>query len=310
MDIGRRDDRMIFDLIQFCEDRSIEYNTAGKNVTEGWINVNCPFCDDPSNHLGYHPKTGKFNCWKCGSHSLFDVLQEWDVRSIKKIIKQYQSGEPEIQQRSVNDEREITLPSGSYQPNLHRWERLPHYQTYLKSRRFNIHQLINDWDIYFGGIVGEWKWRIICPIYHNSKLVSYVGRGISNKQEPKYLNLHGANLKNYLYGYDHCREGSVIVVEGITDVWRLGRGNAVATFGTQHTISQIQLLKKFRKVGVMFDREDKAQEEAQKIVNYLTLVGVEAEILHLPKGEEEVHDPADLSDNTAYSLVKKFKLNL
>ena len=41
-----------FDIISYLENRGVSYWTEGKNVTDGWVNINCPFSPDPSNHLG------------------------------------------------------------------------------------------------------------------------------------------------------------------------------------------------------------------------------------------------------------------
>jgi len=44
----------------------VQYITEGPNCKRGWVNVRCPFCDDPSEHLGMNLETGAFNCWRCG----------------------------------------------------------------------------------------------------------------------------------------------------------------------------------------------------------------------------------------------------
>ena len=55
-----------FDIINYLENREIDYHKAGeKNVGKGWININCPFCDDPSWHLGINLKSKFFNCYIC-----------------------------------------------------------------------------------------------------------------------------------------------------------------------------------------------------------------------------------------------------
>jgi DNA primase len=110
------------------------------------------------------------------------------------------------------------------------------------------------------------------------------------------------NLKDYLYGYDSCVGDSVVVVEGITDVWRLGMGVAVATLGTQTTLAQISLLRKFKKVIILFDRGEDAQKEADKIKQTLLVLGVSVVNEHLPEG---VEDPADMFDDQVEDFLKK-----
>lgn len=296
----------MFDFVRFCDEGEIPYKTSGNNVTEGWININCPFCNDPSEHLGFDPATENLNCWRCGKHDLLTLLRELADASPFGIIKQYQTGDTEIE-RPLREEREkpasIDLPPEAYKPTHSLREGgKSNYAAYLKKRGFDPEHIMSEWNIYAGGYVGEYKCRLIIPVYYNHNLVSYTGRDITGEQEPPYRHLEGVDIKNYLYGYDHCHN-TVIVVEGVTDVWRIGKGIAVATFGIKYTMAQLCLLKKFNKVGVLFDVGEQAQEEAEKIVNALTLVGVDAHNLALPKG---IDDPAELSNEEARKIAKIF----
>ena len=65
-----------FDIIAYLENRNIPYKSCGKNVSEGWIGIHCPFpfCSDPSTHLGINLSSKAVNCWICGGHSLYDLL--------------------------------------------------------------------------------------------------------------------------------------------------------------------------------------------------------------------------------------------
>ena len=51
------------------------------------------------------------------------------------------------------------------------------------------------------------------------------------------------NYKDILYNMDRVQGEKVVVVEGITDVWRMGDG-FVASFGTTLTSAQINLSDK------------------------------------------------------------------
>ena len=58
----------MFDVISFLEEYNIDYTTSGKNVTSGWVEINCPFCgDDPSYHMGVNLSSGLYHCWICGA---------------------------------------------------------------------------------------------------------------------------------------------------------------------------------------------------------------------------------------------------
>ena len=94
---------------------------------------------------------------------------------------------------------------------------------------------------------------------------------------------------------------SVVIVEGITDVWRLGPG-AVATFGIEWTNEQALLLKNFARVFVMYDfEEEQAEEQAYKLgVTLSGLGGVSVEKLYVPGHDG---DPGDLTNEKARSLM-------
>lgn len=301
----------MFDMISFLEEFGVDYITKGKNVTEGWINIQCPFCDDPSEHLGYDPKSGHLSCWRCGSKFLDNLLRELlNTKEVSDIMEKYQiEGEAEIKytrKEKKEISKEVEMPCGAYQPNQIWHNKKDKYALYLKNRNFDPEDIKREWNIWFGGYTGDYKFRIIIPVYYKHCLMSYVARDITGLQEPKYLNMPGGNIKEYLYGYDQCHN-TVIVVEGVTDVWRLGKGVAVATFGTKTTMAQLLLLKKFKRVGILFDRGESAQEEAEKIVNALSLIGIEVHNLSLPEG---ANDPAEMTEVQARELVKEFfKIN-
>jgi len=64
------------DIIELLEEHDIQFWRTGKNVSRGWVGLQCPFCDDDSNHLGIHKKSLRCRCWKCGGHKLINTLME------------------------------------------------------------------------------------------------------------------------------------------------------------------------------------------------------------------------------------------
>lgn len=107
--------------------------------------------------------------------------------------------------------------------------------------------------------------------------------------------------RELLYDPDNAHGNTVMVVEGVTDVWRLGDG-AVATFGTSlsKTSPQIMLLQRFRKVFVIFDTEPKAQAKAKWLRDQLSVLGIWAINVRLKTG-----DPGDMTPEQALELRKE-----
>jgi hypothetical protein len=63
------------DIVELLEENNVRIWTRGNNVSKGWIGLNCPFCDDATNHLGIKLSDYRCRCWKCGKKSLQAVLQ-------------------------------------------------------------------------------------------------------------------------------------------------------------------------------------------------------------------------------------------
>jgi len=301
---------MNFDIITFLEDLDIPYTYSSE-----WINMQCPFCHDAGEHIGIHLEKGSINCWKCGTHKLPKLIKEFETdKNPYEIIKKYKKGKNEesicstqtqtYQQNKAENERnnnkvgrhrQISLPVGIY-------DFTKRHKRYLIDRRFNPKELSKDWRVSKGTEgIGDYKFRIIIPIYHEGKLVSFQGRDITGKQKDKYKTCHDTNIKNYLYGLDYVTNDKVIITEGVMDVWRLGKGNAVATFGINYTMKQVRLIsnKRIKRVGILFDNGEDAYQQALKLQADLNNTNVDAYLLKLPENK----DPAELNKEQIKKII-------
>jgi hypothetical protein len=113
--------------------------------------------------------------------------------------------------------------------------------------------------------------------------------------------VHGApdrvvlSPKDCLYNIDTVGD-TALVVEGASDVWRLGDG-AVGTFGHKFTKTQVYLLRNCRRVFVLFDTEVEAQEDARRLAYDLSGIVPDVHVFELDKG-----DPGDLSEDDVKAL--------
>jgi len=90
-----------------------------------------------------------------------------------------------------------------------------------------------------------------------------------------------------------------VVCEGVTDVWRLG-DNAACTFGIEWLTEQAKLLLEYERVFILFDPEDLAQEQADKLAMLVnTLKDNTCEMILIPAD----CDPGKLSDTDARDLM-------
>lgn len=284
----------MLDIKAILDKYGISYATRGKWARPGWVQVHCPFC---TGHEGWHGGINVqhlyYHCWRCRWHPLDQALSHiLDVswREARDLLKAHTTGHTEVRHPGMSPApTKVRLPIGGP------WSRV---YDYLEGRGFNPYHTINQWDLKPGHPGSPYKLRIIAPIYMDGRLVSYQGRDMLGR-EPKYKACPTAeeiyHHKYTMYGIDEATEkkpllgGAVVVVEGITDVWRLGAG-AVATFGTGFTQQQVRLLaNRFDKHFVWFDNEPEAQRQADKLAQQLCGLGKEAMVVLSDKP-----DPAEV----------------
>ena len=292
----------MFDILRFYQDNKVDYYLDGKNVMEDWVNVCCPFCDDKSNHLGVYLKnTTKIKCWRCGQHSLPSLLEQFSDKDVKFLYKEYLADGEEVvykkkEKTSVDSDEIESMFAENSQNNL-----TDHYMRYLAAREFLALDMYNEWGVRGGHMMGDYKYRLMIPILHGGKIVSFQGRDVTEQQDDKYKTCRGTYVNDYLYGLDYITGDSCIVMEGVTDVWRIGKGKGVCTFGINYSQKQVKLLidKGIKKVMIFFDSEHQAQEKAEKLKGELELFDIE--VLNFTIKDK---DPADLSDGEVKKIIK------
>jgi DNA primase len=295
------------DLIEFLEEKNIEYWTSGKNVSSGWINICCPFCSDASNHMGIKLNDLRVSCWRCGSHKFIDVIIELthcsykEAKRITNSLLSSGAGDiPLFVKEEIDTSSIITrLPqeSTTHFPKQH--------LQYLKARGFRpAAKFVKKYKLQAVHTIGKYKFRIIIPIFMNRQLVSFTSRGIVKTQSPKYLSAGRKdgkmNIKSTIYNYDHLPSNSdAIVVEGPLDVWKLGDG-AVSTLGVKYTDRQIILLKNknIRNLFIIFDDDLTGHVGANSLSKVMAPLVKRVEIVRL----QTIKDPGALSLDDASML--------
>lgn len=253
---------------ELLDDLRVPYREHGESsyVSEGWVGLICPWCGTgTSKHgLGINLRYGSTNCWKCGRHSLVQVLAavtqrtERDIRSLTTGLDRVRAPD--------RPAGKLVLPDGV--GPLDR----PH-RRYLAKRGFDPDELVKLWGIGGIGIEGRLKWRVFIPIHLDGELVSWTTRVIVD-DGPHESRYHGAgrneekvSRKSFLYGEDYCRH-AVIVVEGHTDVWAGGPGFA-ATGGLGWSEAQVARIARFPVRVICFDAEETAQRRASALAREL-----------------------------------------
>jgi DNA primase len=298
------------DLIEYLEENDIRVWTKGKNVSRNWIGLTCPFCADDSNHLGIKLTDYRCHCWKCGPKNLIQVLRELldlSYPEAKRIVddlnpcdtKGFKNEEREIKKRLIEG-----LPKEAQRkfPQLH--------LDYLRSRGFAPLKTIRKYSLRAVGPIGEYKFRIIIPVIHENRLITFTSRDVTDQQEPKYKaapsNVY-ANPKHYVFGLNMVSPGdSCILVEGPFDVMKLGKG-AISFFGVSVHGKQIVHLKKkkINTLHICFDNDTTGIRSARLISKQLFPLVKRVNIVHLT----EANDPGALSREQGKILMNVLNIN-
>ncbi len=101
--------------------------------------------------------------------------------------------------------------------------------------------------------------------------------------------------KDLLYGADFASH-TIIVVEGPTDVWRIGPG-AVGVMGLQYSQKQVALIADYPTRFICFDDEPSAQRRAFKLASELREFPGQTSILAVTSS-----DPGSASDEQISEL--------
>jgi hypothetical protein len=185
---------------------------------------------------------------------------------------------------------------------------------YLSGRGFDCEEISFRWNVVYCQSSPESSPqitnRLVIPIYAYRKsvftqvpevyLAGWQAREVNTGHATscKYLSMKGLRKNQLLYGTSQAvaTTGPLIIVEGPTDVWRLGT-NAVATFGKTISSQQVALLNQHfhdRPILVMFDRDalTESRDAAFQIRSERNKYGITTPVTMLspPEGFNDVGD--------------------
>ena len=268
----------------------------------GWRSTKCCYCSDTSQHLGINVSSGAVKCWRCGKHYSLETLHKLSYRSkseIIEILKRYREDAPRIPKLQKSSYKPLSF---KYSPDLK-----PIDKAFLRQRNFSPRIIQDHYDIRASSHMGNMHHRLIIPVYFNNQLVAYQGRDVTGKAKMRYLSsdadvVGGIDIKRTLYSYDKASiYDRVLVVEGPTDVWRLGSG-AVSTYGSQFSADQIVLIARFTTRFIMYDNEPEAQEMAQILCDELSVFNGHTERI---TWEDAYKDGGELPDEDSEYIMKE-----
>lgn len=294
-----------FDVKEYLDSRGIDYDESGKNVQEGWLGIQCLWCEDDSNHLGIDLDSKGINCWRCPvKGTVIKLIMKVDHCSFAeslRVVKKFSHITALSDRRSSGTTQMPQAPERLELPSISENQLLKIHRDYLTSRNFDPDFIFTKYKLRCNGPVGDFALRLIIPFYNRNRLVTFTTRDVTGKARIPYI--HCSKLKSILhpkqtlYNIDSVQD-TALVLEGVFDVWRLGDG-AVGTMGDKWTPQQLVLLKNLKRCFIMFDTEDEAQENAERLAYNLSITVPDVHVLGLEDG-----DPADISPEDA-KLIRK-----
>jgi len=290
------------DILGFLQTYNIPYQTKGKNVSRGWLAVNCPYCDDTGFHGGIPLSGSHYYCWRCAGHKLDETLRllsglsYFDYKTAKEQYDGIDSFYEELNKKYSHKDK-IELPGMPL---------TAHDRKYLRNRGYNPAYLADRYGLLSGKPFSDWEYRVIITIRNNGRLVSWQGRDTSGypdriRYKTLATELSVMDAKSILYNIDNCKNDFVGVVEGAPSVWRLG-DNFCATLGTSVTEAQIRRLSKFKRVVIVFDSEVAAQTRAQKLAGQVASLGASVEVVDMELGDKR--DPGDMTEKEVSEFLQ------
>lgn len=166
---------------------------------------------------------------------------------------------------------------------------------------------ITTYDLRGGGIVGDWAYRIVIPVYYNNYIVSATARTIAEEVRPKYKSLSNSlsviDLKHVFLGLDLVKGSSVAVVEGPLDAIRGGPG-FIAAFGATLSEEQLLLLKEFDTIYFVRDSDEAGEQFVDEAYKLSAICTSNIEVVQL----EGAKDVGAMKDDEIAGVRKELRL--
>lgn len=297
-----------FNFLKYCDDYSIDYVTSSGNLSRGWLLAlkDCPFCGSKDHyHLGVPSQGNRCYCWRCGGHSLYSITRELTPSVNYYTLLEAYAGW--VDDRAILKKKKVTHAESvpfDFEP-LGKVAR-----KYLSKRGFDPDVLQDRYKFRDGGCVGDYKFRVIIPIIYNGVVVSYQGRSYNPLVEPKYKFLPEeksvVNPKHIFFNLDNAVKDTVIITEGVLDCIKLAGDNCsdvIASLGISTSEDQVRLIaERYKKVFMLYDPEDVAQQKARKMASKIGALGVKVEVV-------DTEEPYDLGD-TPWEECEQIKKEL
>ena len=295
-------------LIEALEARGIEFKFHSTRVNE--LYVCCPFCiergetPDQRFRFGVNYVTGQAHCFNCGKKFRdFEFLK-------KALTEKLETGEWQLAQEAIKREAmkapEVRLPEdfiplSGIQGKTH-WDKVA--LKYLHTRGVTERQM-KEKNIGYS-MIGEFRYRIIIPVYFEGKLEGLVGRAFVRDLEPKYRNSLGNKT---LYNVPKRPHRNAVLSEACFDALAIERvvaagTDSLAALGSSLTDRQLLILQDYDSITLYLDPDKAGVEGILRMGPQLMNLRHPVVYAVVPKlnGQPE-YDPSDLDQREVLSAI-------
>ena len=248
------------------------HNPGGPYIDETscgeYYAVCCPFCNDTKNRLWIN------NAWmtlnKVTNERMYWLAYCYNEACSLKGLSQMVFRGAQLPDKPVPADINAVIQREplEFPTDVVKLKDLPEYHpaySYFTQRGFNIKELSDLWDFSYVRNYGDDRRRnlvadrVAIPIKMDNNLAGWQTRYIGSEEYrpkfiPKYWTATGTKKSQCLYGIDYARQWPVVVVvEGVLDAIRFGKGPAVAVFGSSVSARQLSLITgSWRKGAALF----------------------------------------------------------
>lgn len=239
-------------ITSILDNHGIEYWEEGNNVSPDTVNVQCPFCDDHSNHCGIFVENMVYHCWRCDGKGWFGyLLSTLTGRSLQVCNEEIEAAGYTFTKTPLEEIQSVFRGSVKPRKEENKFQGLPEYFEAITS---NTNFPLLDWYLNLRKVekatvidhncgicrVGPFMNRMIIPVFERGQVVSYQAADLTRKSPWKYKNAFAK--MDFLYNIDRIqKKGLLIITEGVLDCWRVGP-HCVCSFGTHLTDRQKSLI--------------------------------------------------------------------
>ena len=271
--------------------------------TPNEIHVCCPVCGESRYRLYVNTETGALYCHNCQFKgtivNLIQAVEHIPYFQAKQIILDYNPIEytPHYTQQAIdeNDVGKFANIAKRYVPLPEEYQKLDDCvnHTAEKARKYLHKRGITDNQISYHNIgvccTGEYKNRVIIPIYNNNVMEFWVARDITGKAALKEKSPHNEPYQlgksDVLFNIDNAARnyGTIVLSEGIFDALSWGH-IGVALLGKTLYNSQLNTILQYKPYldGEIFVALDADALDATKDVAYKLSAFFNVHVVSIP----------------------------